>query len=167
MNVQPDDPWMPLTLMAPLSLHQRLLQQFSLLVAPLGENESAPPGAPAPAYATPAAPEPAPTEPIAQRWSVADLAELKGLVANLPTAVALFDLCCAKTGMPYGFEQARARVGRSESEGRADLATMTRIIHKRFGQDRGWPLRWSQENGKGVYRANNHVAAVWNAKKAV
>jgi hypothetical protein len=104
-----------------------------------------------------------PLQPLINGFTAEEIRELRRMLHMdvHDAATAAFDLACSKPGKPVLFEDACHHSGRTFGEGRGDLIRMTKMIRKKWGKDRGWPLTYKQEGTKGVYYASQELADAW------
>jgi hypothetical protein len=106
-----------------------------------------------------------PPSSLINGWTAAEIGELRCMML-MPVhdaGTATFDLACSVAGKPVLFEDAVRHAGRTFEQGRADLARVTRLIRKKWGKDRRWPLNYKQEGTRFIYFASQEFADAWNA----
>jgi hypothetical protein len=100
---------------------------------------------------------------VNRKWTPAEISELRAAIKDNKTAFALMELTCASPAKRVSFEQIYKHANTSYPQARADLARLTRLIEKRFGGARKWPVNSTQTPGKGVlYEAMPDIAVAWN-----
>ena len=94
-------------------------------------------------------------------WTREEIHALRSIIVNNKTATALMDLACANPGTRISFVDACNEAKRGPSHGRADFNGFTRTIHKKFGENRGWPLEWEMDGSKTLYFVVATIAMWW------
>ena len=76
----------------------------------------------------------------------------------------MLDLCAARPGKAVGYADVVDATGRDRNVLRADLASLTVMVKKRFGRA-NWPVEreWSAEAGEAYYSMSHQQSQAWIA----
>jgi hypothetical protein len=100
------------------------------------------------------------------RWRPFEITTLRNKLRIESAALLLLELTCKEPGRRISFDELVQASGKSLEKVRADLAVLSRTIHAMFGQDRGWPIHWTQDSlGAYSYFASQDLADAWHAGK--
>jgi hypothetical protein len=110
----------------------------------------------------PASPEEYPTIP----WTASDYSRLASILSN-PGQRGLLDLCAERRGAWIGFGELADITDRGRNGFRADLATLTMLVKRRFDRI-NWPVevQWMPDRNEMCYRMDEESAAAWTAAPA-
>lgn len=96
-------------------------------------------------------------------WTGDDYAQLAEVTVN-PGVRGVLDLCAARPGPAVGYADVVDATGRDSNVVRADLASLTVMVKKRFGRA-NWPVEreWSAEAGEAYYSISHQQSQAWIA----
>jgi hypothetical protein len=101
--------------------------------------------------------------PLMNGWTQESIRELFALSLSYPTVTSLFTLASIQPGKRITFAEAYQHAERSHNHARADLASFTRAVRKRWGADRKWPVDYVQDGNRMLYFATAAFAEAWTS----